>query len=64
VGNYLTLDAQVADKTGSEKSLLHKHLEKIKTGDLLLMDRGYPGKALFSIFLFSAFEPPNLSDQC
>jgi hypothetical protein len=49
VGNYLTLDAQVADKDGSEKSLLYKHLEKVGPGDLLLMDRGYPSKALFSI---------------
>ena len=56
MGNYLTLDAQVADKTGSEKSLLHKHLEKIKTGDLLLMDRGYPGKALFSILASKGIE--------
>ena len=49
VGNYLTLDAQVADKDGSEKSMLYKHLEKAGPGDLLLLDRGYPSKALFSI---------------
>lgn len=49
VGNYLTLDSQVADKDGSEQSLLYNHLEKVEPGDLLLMDRGYPSKALFSI---------------
>jgi hypothetical protein len=56
VGNYLTLDAQVADKGGSEKSLLYKHLEKVKSGDLLLMDRGYPSKALFSILASKGVE--------
>ena len=56
VGNYLTLDAQVADKDGSEKSLLYKHLEKVEPGDLLLMDRGYPSKALFSILSSKGIE--------
>ena len=56
VGNYLTVDAQVADKDGSEKSLLHKHLEKVERGDLLLMDRGYPSKALFSILASKGIE--------
>lgn len=56
VGNYLTLDAQVADKNGSEKSLLYKHFEKVKAGDLLLMDRGYPSKALFSILASQGIE--------
>ena len=56
VGNYLTLDGQVADKDGSEKSLLYKHLEKVEPGDLLLMDRGYPSKALFSILSSKGIE--------
>jgi hypothetical protein len=56
VGNYLTLDAQVANKEGSEKSLMFKHLEKVRAGDLLLMDRGYPSKALFSILASKGIE--------
>lgn len=51
VGNYLIVDAQVADKKGSEQSLVLKHLDKTSAGDLLLMDRGYPNKAMFSILL-------------
>ncbi len=56
VGNYLTLDAQVAGKDGGEKSLLYKHLEKVEAGDLLLMDRGHPSKALFSILFSKGIE--------
>lgn len=50
--NLLTLDAQIAPYASSEKELLYKHLEKVKTGDLLLLDRGYPSRALF--FLLKA----------
>jgi hypothetical protein len=56
VGNYLTLDVQVAAQGGSEKSLLYKHLEKVKAGDLLLMDRGYPSKALLGILAGKGIE--------
>lgn len=44
--NLLTLDAQLAPYTSSERDLLYKHLEKVHSGDLLLLDRGYPSLAL------------------
>lgn len=50
--NMLTLDAQLAPYSSSERELLYKHLEKVKEGDLLLLDRGYPSLAL--IFLLMA----------
>jgi len=50
--NLLTIDAQIAHYASSEKDLLYKHIEHIKKGDLLLLDRGYPSLAL--IFLFYA----------
>lgn len=50
--NLLTLDAQIAPYSASERDLLLKHLEKVNSGDLLLMDRGYPSKAL--LFLLKA----------
>lgn len=51
--NHVTLDAQLApyknkgNKNGSERALLDKHMPKLKQNDLLLLDRGYPGIALF-----------------
>ena len=47
--NLLTLDAQIAPYASSERDLLHKHLEKVKAGDLLLLDRGYPSIALLHL---------------
>jgi hypothetical protein len=49
VNNYLVVDAQVGNKDDSEQSLALKHLDKTRPGDLLLMDRGYPNKAVFSV---------------
>jgi len=40
--NQITIDAQIAPYSESEGDLLSKHLDKIKEGDLLLLDRGYP----------------------
>jgi len=40
--NQITIDAQIAPYSESESDLLSKHLDKIRTGDLLLLDRGYP----------------------
>lgn len=40
--NQITIDAQIAPYSESERDLLSKHLDKIKEGDLLLLDRGYP----------------------
>jgi hypothetical protein len=51
--NLLTIDAQLAPYgSSSEKELLHNHLKKVKPGDLLLLDRGYPSVAL--MFLLKA----------
>jgi hypothetical protein len=44
--NLITLDAQLAPYASSERGLLYKHLPKIKQGDLILLDRGYPSLAL------------------
>jgi hypothetical protein len=46
--NYLTLDVQTGPTDGNEQDLLLKHLPKVERGDILLLDRGYPGTALFS----------------
>jgi hypothetical protein len=40
--NLVTIDAEIAPYSSSEGDLLSKHLDKIKAGDLLLLDRGYP----------------------
>ena len=45
--NLLTLDAQIAPFGTGERKLLGSHLKKIRRGDLLLLDRGYPSLALF-----------------
>ena len=49
--NLLSIDAQIAPYAASERDLLYQHLEKVKSNDLLLMDRGYPSKALFFLLL-------------
>jgi len=51
--NQVTLDAQIGPyknstkKKAGESALLEGHLPKMKTGDLVLFDRGYPSKLLF-----------------
>jgi len=51
--NQVTLDAQIgpyknsSKKKAGESALLEGHLPKMKTGDLVLFDRGYPSKLLF-----------------
>jgi len=40
--NQITIDAQIAPYSESEVDLLSEHMDKIKQGDLLLLDRGYP----------------------
>lgn len=49
--NLVSIDAQIAPYAASERDLLYLHLEKVKSNDLLLMDRGYPSKALFFLLL-------------
>ena len=50
--NQVTIDAQIAPYAASEKELLSKHLDKVKKGDLLLLDRGYPSFLL--LFMLQA----------
>jgi Transposase DDE domain len=47
--NYMTLDVQTGHGDGSELQLLLGHLPRVDEGDILLMDRGYPSRYLFSI---------------
>jgi hypothetical protein len=49
--NYLSLDVQMGQTDGSELQLLLKHLPKIGKGDIVMLDRGYPSRYLFSILL-------------
>jgi len=50
--NQITIDAQIAPYAASENDLLSKHLDKIESGDLLLLDRGYP--CFWLLFMFKA----------
>lgn len=50
--NQITLDAQLAPYSSSEKDLLMEHLDKIEKGDLLMLDRGYP--CFWLLFLLNA----------
>ena len=50
--NQITLDAQLSPYASSERDLLMQHMDKIKPGDLLLLDRGYP--CFWLLFLLKA----------
>jgi hypothetical protein len=52
--NHLTIDAELAPYSASERDLLMTHLNKnkIKKGDMLLLDRGYP--CFWLLFLLKA----------
>lgn len=50
--NQLTIDARIAPYAASERDLLCEHLDKIQSGDLLLLDRGYP--SFWLLFLLKA----------
>ena len=52
VVNHLTIDAEIAPYSESEKDLLKLHLDKVEKGDLLLLDRGYP--CFWLLFLLKA----------
>src|ERR1700744_236317 len=47
--NYLNLDVQMGETDGSELQLLLKHLPKIDKGNIVMRDRGYRSRYLFSI---------------
>lgn len=50
--NHLTIDAEIAPYSSSERDLLMLHLDKVNKGDLLLLDRGYP--CFWLLFLLKA----------
>ena len=50
--NLLTIDSRIAPYSSSEGDLLMQHLTKINTGDMLLLDRGYP--SFWLLFLLRA----------
>lgn len=52
VFNYVTLDAQLAPYASGERDLLLLHLNRVKPGDMLLLDRGYP--CFWLLFLLKA----------
>lgn len=52
VFNHVTLDAQLAPYASSERDLLLLHLNRVKSGDMLLLDRGYP--CFWLLFLLKA----------
>jgi len=60
--NQITIDAQLApyknrnNKKSSESALLKKHIPKLKEGDLLLLDRGYPSFVLFFLLMAQHIE--------
>lgn len=54
--NQLTIDAQIAPYTSSERDLLELHLSKVKMGDLLLLDRGYPSYSLLYLLKAKGIE--------
>lgn len=60
--NQITLDAHLApyksinSKKSSEGALLEKHMSKLKPGDLLLLDRGYPSFVLFFLLMAQNIE--------
>lgn len=54
--NQITIDSQLAPYTGSEQDLLKEHLNHVKAGDLLLLDRGYPSIALLYLLIAKKIE--------
>ncbi len=50
--NQITLDARLSPYASSERDLLMQHMDKVKSGDLLLLDRGYP--CFWLLFLLKA----------
>lgn len=50
--NHLTIDAELAPYSASERDLFMMHLDKINKGDMLLLDRGYP--CFWLLFLLKA----------
>jgi len=49
--NKTTVDALIYPKGSGERTLAAQHLLKVRLGDLVLLDRGYPAWWLFSLIL-------------
>lgn len=49
--NKVTLDAVIAPKEQGERVLAEAHFMHLKTGDLVLLDRGYPAFWLFALIV-------------
>jgi hypothetical protein len=49
--NKVTVDAIIAPKEKGERALAEVHFAHLKTGDLVLLDRGYPAFWLFALIL-------------
>ena len=54
--NNITIDGQIDRYDSSERDLLIKHIDKIKKGDLLLLDRGYGSFWLFFLLQAKAID--------
>jgi len=50
--NQITIDTRLSPYASSERDLFMQHLDKVKPGDLLLLDRGYP--CFWLLFLLKA----------
>lgn len=50
--NLISIDGQIDRYDSDERTLLLKHMDKLKKGDLLLLDRGYP--CFWLLFLLQA----------
>jgi hypothetical protein len=50
--NHVTIDAEIAPYSSSERDLLMMHLDKVNAGEMLLLDRGYP--CFWLLFLLKA----------
>ncbi len=47
-GLEMTLSAELYSSVVSERKMLFEHLERLKTNDLLVLDRGYPSRWLIA----------------
>lgn len=50
--NQISIDSKLAPYLSGERDLLLQHLDKVKAGDMLLLDRGYP--CFWLLFLLKA----------
>lgn len=49
--NKITIDAIISPFHVGERELLHQHLTNLRSGDLLLLDRGYPAYWVFNLIM-------------